>query len=43
MGHATCAAELRQTTSGKAVANLRLATDRRANGQETSQFHTVIC
>lgn len=43
IGHATRDAELRHTKSGKAVANIRLATHRLVNGQELSQFHTVIC
>ena len=43
VGNATRAAELRCTQSGKAVVNLRLATNRVANGQEAAQFHTVVC
>ena len=43
IGNATRDAELRHTQSGKAVSNIRLATNRQVNGQETSQFHTVIC
>jgi single-strand DNA-binding protein len=43
IGNATRDAELRHTSSGKAVANLRLATNRKVNGQEHTQFHTVIC
>lgn len=43
IGNATRDAELRHTSSGKAVANLRLATNRKVNGQEYTQFHTVIC
>ena len=43
IGNATRNAELRHTNSGKAVSNIRLATNRVVNGQETTQFHTVIC
>jgi single-strand DNA-binding protein len=43
IGNATRAAELRQTGSGKAVSNIRLATNRTVNGTEHSQFHTVVC
>lgn len=43
IGNATRAAELRQTQSGKAVSNIRLATNRMVSGEERSQFHTVIC
>ena len=43
VGNATRAAELRQTQSGKAVSNIQVATNRRVNGTEHSQFHTVVC
>ena len=43
IGNATRDAELRHTQSGKPVSNIRLATNRKVNGQEHSQFHTVIC
>jgi len=47
VGNATRDAELRHTTSGKAVANIRLATNRvtgsTSDRQEVAQFHTVIC
>src|SRR5438067_8744553 len=43
VGNATRDAELRHTQSGKAVANLRLATNRMAGGVETTQFHTIVC
>lgn len=43
IGNATRDAELRHTNTGKAVANLRLATNRMVNGQEQTQFHTIIC
>lgn len=43
VGNATRNAELRRTGTGKAVSNLRLATNRVVNGQESTQFHTVIC
>ena len=29
--------------AGKAVSNIRLATNRVVNGQESTQFHTVVC
>jgi len=43
IGNATRNAELRHTGTGKAVSNIRLATNRIVAGQETTQFHTVIC
>jgi single-strand DNA-binding protein len=43
VGNATRDAELRQTQSGKAVSGIRLATNRVVNGQEETQFHTVVC
>ena len=43
IGNATRAAELRYTQSGKPVVNVRLATNRMVQGQETAQFHTVVC
>jgi single-stranded DNA-binding protein len=43
IGNATRNAELRHTSTGKAVSNIRLAANRVVNGQETTQFHTVIC
>ena len=48
LGNATRDAELRHTTSGKAVASLRVATNRAtrtATGErgEESQFHSVVC
>ena len=43
VGNATRDAELHQTGSGKAVSNIRLATNRIVNGQEEAQFHTVVC
>ena len=43
IGNATRDAELRHTSTGKAVSNIRLATNRVVNGQETTQFHTVVC
>ena len=30
-------------STGKPVSNIRLATNRVVNGQETTQFHTVFC
>src|SRR5215207_1516276 len=48
IGNATRDAELRHTTSGKAVASIRLATNRmvRSAGgdpKEETQFHSVVC
>ncbi len=43
VGNATRDAELRHTQSGKAVSNVRLATNRVVNGNEETQFHTVVC
>jgi len=43
VGNATRDTELRHTNSGKAVANIRLATNRTVNGAEQTQFHTVVC
>jgi single-strand DNA-binding protein len=43
IGNATRDAELRSTTSGKSVSNIRLATNRKAGGEERSRFHTVVC
>lgn len=43
IGNATRDAELRHTGSGKAVASIRLATNRTVRGQEETQFHTVVC
>lgn len=43
VGNATRDTELRQTKTGKPVANLRIATNRVIDGAETTQFHTVVC
>ncbi len=43
IGNATRDAELRHTQSGKAVSSIRLATNRVVNGQEETQFHSVVC
>ena len=43
VGNATRDAELRHTQSGKAVSGIRLATNRVVNGQEETQFHSVVC
>ena len=43
IGNATRDAELRHTQSGKPVSNIRLATNRKVNGQEVTQFHTIVC
>jgi len=48
IGNATRDTELRQTHSGKAVSNIRLATNRVVGAgtdgeQEQATFHTVVC
>lgn len=43
IGNATRDPELRKTSNGKPVANLRLATNRMVGDKELTQFHTVIC
>jgi single-strand DNA-binding protein len=43
IGNATRDAELRQTNSGKAVSNIRLATNRVVGGEEQTQYHTIVC
>lgn len=43
IGNATRNAELRHTNTGKLVSNLRLASNCVVNGQETTQFHSVVC
>jgi single-strand DNA-binding protein len=43
IGNATRDAELRHTATGKPVANIRLATNRQVNGEEQTQFHSVVC
>lgn len=43
LGNATRDAELRHIQTGKAVTNIRLATNRLVSGQETTQFHTIVC
>src|SRR3712207_3072788 len=43
IGNATRDAELRYTGSGKAVSSIRLATNRTVNGQEETQYHSVVC
>lgn len=43
IGNAARDPELRSTGSGKAVASLRLATNRTIQGQEETRFHTVVC
>src|SRR5688572_9594094 len=43
IGNATRAAELRKTTSGKAVSHIRLATNRMVRGGEQTQFHSIVC
>lgn len=43
IGNATRVPELRETSNGAAVSNIRLATNRMVKGQETTQFHTVVC
>jgi len=43
IGNATRDAELRHTQNGKAVSNLRLATNRSVKGEEETQFHSIVC
>ncbi len=43
VGNATRDAELRYTSGGKAVASIRLATNRQVNGQEETQYHSIVC
>jgi single-strand DNA-binding protein len=43
VGNATRDAELRHTKTDKPVSNLRLATNRRVGGEESTQFHTIVC
>ncbi len=48
LGRATRDTELRSTTSGTPVSNIRLATNRVTRGKdgeltEHTQYHTVIC
>ena len=43
VGNATRDTELHHTRSGKAVANLRIATNRVVDGNESTQYHTVVC
>ena len=37
------AAGVRHTQSGKPVSSIRLATSRTVNGQEESQFRSIVC
>ena len=43
IGNATRDAELRHTSTGKAVSSIRLATNRTINGHEEAQFHAIVC
>src|SRR4051812_48814470 len=43
IGNATRNAELRHTHTGKAVSNIRLATNRQIKGEEETQYHSVVC
>lgn len=43
IGNATRDAALRQTSTGKPVSNIRLATNRTIKGEEQTQFHTIVC
>lgn len=43
LGNATRDAELRYTASGKAVAGIRLATNRKVGDNEETQYHSVVC
>jgi single-strand DNA-binding protein len=42
IGNATRDAELRQTSTGKPVSSIRLATDRTIKGEEDAQFYTTV-
>jgi single-strand DNA-binding protein len=42
IGNATRDAELRHTSSGKAVSSIRLATNRKVGENEETQFHGVV-
>jgi single-strand DNA-binding protein len=42
IGNAARDAELRHAQNGKAVSNLRLATNRMIKGEEETQFHTLV-
>jgi single-strand DNA-binding protein len=43
IGNATRDAELRRTSTGKAVSSIRLATNRQIKGEEEAQFHAIVC
>src|SRR5215217_148831 len=43
IGNATRDAELRHTTTGKAVSSIRLATNRKVGDNEETQFHSIVC
>jgi single-strand DNA-binding protein len=43
IGNATRDAELRHTATQKAVASLRLATNRQVGEQAETQFHSIVC
>lgn len=43
IGNATRDAEPRHTGSGKAVASVRMVTNRNVGRQEETQFHTIVC
>jgi single-strand DNA-binding protein len=43
IGNATRDAELHHTQTGKAVSNIRLATNRTIKGEEETQFHSIVC
>src|SRR5215211_5345865 len=43
IGNATRDAELRYTGTGKAVSNIRLATNRKVGESEDTQFHSIVC
>jgi single-strand DNA-binding protein len=43
IGNATRDVELHHTQTGKAVSNIRLATNRSVKGEDEPQFHTIVC
>ncbi len=43
IGNVTRDAESRHTSTGKAVSNIRLASNRTVKGEEEPQFHSIVC
>src|SRR5215218_10021305 len=43
VGNATRDAELRHTSTGKAVSSIRLATNRKVGDGEETQYHSIVC